>query len=395
MACIYRTLLVGLLGLSVLAVASASARTWYVEKDGSGEFAVIQDAVDAASSGDVIAVGPGRYDDYQTVQGGAYFFDIHVLVPDGFSLSFTGAGVGVTIIGPADTGSHENRTYGIAVIGDIGLSVRSMSFENCSQYSIGTTTGVLDVADCEFVYEGDSSPVTRGIDGRLSASRISHCRFTGFHYGLALRSFDGTTSIEDCIFENCTVGVYGHSPGQGFVSVSDCDFYCDLAGIGFLDGTSGSIECCRLENCILELTNTAEVTVANCEVTRTDGNVALDLRNADPVTIVDSIFRSNGVVVYLGSLGLGTIRNNHFLRTGGDYWVYCPYHPSFQHDIDLSGNYWGTTDVEEIAEGIWDCQDDDHAYHCVSFEPIADGPVRVESVSWSSVKGLFGGAGEE
>ena len=43
------------IGLLVLAVASsAHGRTWHVEKDGSGDFTVIQDAVDAAADGDVI-----------------------------------------------------------------------------------------------------------------------------------------------------------------------------------------------------------------------------------------------------------------------------------------------------------------------------------------------------
>ncbi len=95
--------------------------------------------------------------------------------------------------------------------------------------------------------------------------------------------------------------------------------------------------------------------------------------------------------VYLASYGLGTFVNNHFIRTGSDYWIYCPYHSSFQQDIDLSGNWWGTTDVAEIAAGIWDCEDDDHAYHCVNFQPIADAPVSVESHSWSEVKSLFRG----
>ncbi|MEZ4387989.1 MAG: hypothetical protein R3D98_10535 [Candidatus Krumholzibacteriia bacterium] len=127
---------------------------------------------------------------------------------------------------------------------------------------------------------------------------------------------------------------------------------------------------------------------------RTDGEIAFNLANHDPVTIVDSTFQSNGIVVYLASLGLGTIRNNQFLRTGTEDWILCPYHPSFQQDIDLSGNYWGTTDVEEIAEGIWDCHDDDHAYHCVVFEPLADEPVRTEPHSWSAIKSLFDSGGD-
>ncbi len=40
--------------LAVPCVGDSWARAWRVERDGSGDFAVIQDAVDAASAGDTI-----------------------------------------------------------------------------------------------------------------------------------------------------------------------------------------------------------------------------------------------------------------------------------------------------------------------------------------------------
>ncbi len=382
------------LGLLLIAAAPAMSRTWTVEKDGSGDFTVIQDAVDAASSGDVIEIGPGRFDDYQTVLGGNCWFDVHVILPDGMSLAFVGAGNESTIIGPDDPDSHTNNTYGIGGGCDIGLVVRGLKFENCNYFSIGFTTGSLDIEDCHFLFSGSPTADTIGIRGRFTEGRISGCQFDGFYQAVAILSSPGDIEIADCVVENSVGGVYAWSPGLGSVSVRDCEFRCQINGIGFLDGTSGTIERCRLENCGLELTATAEVTVANCEVIRDDGGPALDLNNHDPVTIVDNVFQSNGRVIYLASYGLGTITNNHILRTGNDYWIYCTYHPSFQQDIDLSGNWWGTTDVEEIAAGIWDCQDDDHAYHCVIFEPIADPPVSVEIHSWSEVKSLFRGSGE-
>lgn len=119
------------------------------------------------------------------------------------------------------------------------------------------------------------------------------------------------------------------------------------------------------------------------------------LNNIGTATITDNIFQSNGDVVKCSSYGPATIRNNHFIRTGDGYWIECGYAPTHQSDVDFSMNYWGTTDLEEIAEGIWDCNDDDHAYNCVIFEPIADGPVSVETHSWSSVKALFGASEDD
>jgi len=43
----------------------AHARTWLVEQDGSGEYTVIQDALDAAADGDSILIGPGFYQEYR------------------------------------------------------------------------------------------------------------------------------------------------------------------------------------------------------------------------------------------------------------------------------------------------------------------------------------------
>ena len=50
------------IGLCVLALGS-SAATWHVAKDGSGDFMVIQDAIDAASPGDTVWIHAGRYEE--------------------------------------------------------------------------------------------------------------------------------------------------------------------------------------------------------------------------------------------------------------------------------------------------------------------------------------------
>lgn len=133
-----------------------------------------------------------------------------------------------------------------------------------------------------------------------------------------------------------------------------------------------------------------QCTHLKCAAVKT-GVSGRELTNNEPVTIVDNIFESNGTVVRLASYGLGIFRNNHIIGTGDDYWIYCPYHPTFQQDIDLSGNWRGTTDTDLIDEKIYDCHDNDHSYHCVLYEPMADGPVPVEQMSWSAVKGLFSG----
>ncbi|MBE0568033.1 MAG: hypothetical protein IH621_18915 [Krumholzibacteria bacterium] len=54
-----------LVATAFVLTTGAEARTWRVEKDGSGDYTVIQDALDAAASGDTIQIGPGRFEDFR------------------------------------------------------------------------------------------------------------------------------------------------------------------------------------------------------------------------------------------------------------------------------------------------------------------------------------------
>jgi len=388
-----RQLIPGLamLGLLLTAAAPVQGRTWNVEKDGSGDFTVIQAAVDAASSGDVIEIGVGRFDEFQTVQGGTHWFDVHILVPDGMSLSFVGAGRNQTTIGPEDAESHSNSTYGFGGIDGVRLSVHGLGIENCSQYSIGITSGSLEVVDCRFYYGSEFTTDTEAINGGFTeGASIVNCYFEGFYQAVATINSPGGVTISNCQFVNCLAGLYSWTPSSSNVNLNDCYFECGAVGFGFLGGAGGRVERCVLRNCIMSLADSGEAEVYDCEVTRDDGGNALYLTNNDPVTLANNLFQSNGTVVILASYGLGTFQDNHFLRTGDGLWIETRSHSSFHdHEVDLSGNWWGTTDVDEIAAGIWDCADFNTAYNCVTFEPIADGPVAVEAHSWTGVKELF------
>lgn len=384
-ACLFLNLI--MLGL-LLVAAPALSRTWTVEKDGSGDFAVIQDAVDAASSGDVIAIGPGRYDEYQTVAAGSYWWDIHVDIPGNIDLTFIGSGAESTIIGPDDPDSHTNQTNGIRGL-DNDIVISGIGIENCNFFAIGLQVGSLVADNCRFSFFGQPTYDTRGPYGGFTrGAAFSDCSFEGMAKGIATINSPGGVRVENCVFTECIEGIYAWTTGSNDVQVVDCEFSGGFSGVGFLSGSGGLIENCSFVNCRIGMDSCGETVITNCEVTRDDGGMALNLSNQAPITLVDNSFETNGLVAYLASNG-GTILNNHFIRTGSDYWLYCPDNSAPPQDIDLSGNWWGTTDVAEIAAGIWDCHQHENANHCVIFEPIADGPVSVETHSWSSVKSLF------
>ncbi|MFO0984291.1 MAG: hypothetical protein U1E76_21640 [Planctomycetota bacterium] len=64
--------------------ATASAKTWIVAGDGSGDYRKIQEAIDAASSGDLIIIRPGYYRQHFKVEYK--------------ELTLVGSGMGVTVV---------------------------------------------------------------------------------------------------------------------------------------------------------------------------------------------------------------------------------------------------------------------------------------------------------
>lgn len=143
------------IGLSlILAVGGASASTWYVRQDGSGDFTTIQAAVDGSAPGDSIQIGAGRYLDY-TYMSVADVFDANVYVYVHVdSLTLIGEGIDETIIGPETF--HAEPPYGpigILVIDDID-NVAWVRLENLRVDHIYTGIyrwfGRLEITSCAF-----------------------------------------------------------------------------------------------------------------------------------------------------------------------------------------------------------------------------------------------------
>jgi len=95
-----RVLFILCIGFLVLG-SSAGGAVLRVEKDGTGDFTIIQDAIDAAGDGDTIQIGPGRFDDYISQ---APWGNFRAWVHGDKSLTFIGAGTDQTIIGPEGYG---------------------------------------------------------------------------------------------------------------------------------------------------------------------------------------------------------------------------------------------------------------------------------------------------
>ena len=158
-------ILLGSLFLVALVHPRVEARTWRVERDGSGDFATIQPAIDAAAEGDTILIGPGRYAEMAP----DHFGEPSVGCVEKDKLTFIGVDRDQVIVGPeiaefqsfgpngfsestqAPQTRYENITIenvfdGFSVVGTV--TVKNCVIRGCAN---GINAGAdLGVDDCEF-----------------------------------------------------------------------------------------------------------------------------------------------------------------------------------------------------------------------------------------------------
>ena len=107
-------------------------------------------------------------------------------------------------------------------------------------------------------------------------------------------------------------------------------------------------------------------------------------------SITDNVIRNNGIGIWIGGV--------LFECTGNDLYGNLTYDLECSTYIgggtlDATMNWWGTTDPEEIASHILDCNDGAGIGACIEFEPwcAAPGcdPVAVQPITWGALKSLY------
>jgi hypothetical protein len=236
----FRTTACGLLVVAILvAAAGLEARTWRVEKDGSGDYTTIQPAVNGASPGDTIRLGVGRWTEYAPLdsQGLKWIENVYVHVTVD-SLTLTGAGADQSIIGPTTVIQPPAEwPKGICSL----LGIKRLRVENLT---------VEHVRDGMYVYEG--------------LLQVSNCIFRGGHGGIISWGERGNI-IESCQFlDNTDNGIIGFAGAGGFI-VSRCVFYGNGTGTDFYT-VNVLLEDCAFNGGMVgaQFTEGAIGTVRNC-----------------------------------------------------------------------------------------------------------------------------------
>lgn len=384
-----RWLLVVGLSVFVHSVNASYARTWYLEKDGSGDYTVIQDAVDAAASGDTIRIGPGRYEEFSTVEYPAGLYDVCLNTTLG-SLTVIGSGVSETTIFVNELGSGD---YSAGIISRIqvegqGLKVYDLTLEG-GFYGAVAAAGYFMYQNCSMVSNH------YGLRVFSATGDVSTCRFENIDgAGVGCFSNSHDCSVSQCTFINC--GDYGfYFQASPNMTVTDCEFIGCTMG-GFYDISSGSISRCTFDVATggtgLGFEGNGVVSVTDCTISNARRN--LFIVGASNVTFERNVFSPSTQESVLLSTCTPEFHNNHILP-GGSYSVLLDGFPDHTQDthLDFTNNYWGTTEPDSIAAWIWDGNDFQvpfqGIYAVVDYEPFSTVPLDTEKESLGGFKSMF------
>jgi len=230
--------------LSSVVGLSAIAETWTVEKDGSGDFTIIQDALDAAAPGDSILVGSGRFEEFRpgesTVNGFEFQSIAWITTTD---LTILGAGAAMTTIGPESLVEEIDGLLAGCVYIDGGAEVDVSGFhvEN-TQYPV-TIRNTSVFRDCS-VY----NPTREVSIAVLAADGVSikNCQLVA-GFGILTGSQANELTVENCSFVGTPINDFGIVIGNGSTDavIRGCTFDDFDVSVQFSLSGTGTIENCH------------------------------------------------------------------------------------------------------------------------------------------------------
>ena len=369
----------------ILLVASVRAATLTVERDGSGDFTVIQDAVDASASGDTIQIGPGRYPELHsyTTPGGGWTGDVLVSIDDR-DLTLVGVGQGGTVIGPEVNPGTPIWPIAIAMVWENReLIIRDLTIENV--YNGVYLYGSLDmqataIRGCDIGLGSFDCPdiciencIFEYLDsvGILTYSGTSLLRVlnSSFNNSPGHISTHGTESIiEDCIFQNSIAGVEFYDVSMA--SVRDCEF----SGIQYYGVLSHGYSQVEVIDCVVEGGTKGSLFARSHGFVSGSGN---------------ELTSDAGPVIKAGTHGSIEVHGSHLLSPVNNFVELDNYFEVETYYHDLTCNFWGNLTAEEISAGIWDGHDDPEINAFVLFDPFSGDPIGNEDMSWGELKQIY------
>lgn len=376
--------------LALVMVGQVEARTWHVEKDGSGDYSSIFWAMEAASEGDTILIGPGRYDDFHPLVAPAWITEAIVPVTKD-NLTFIGSGKESTIIGPEVMYLPDitPKPMAIATVVDVEAKFIDIGIEN-SWTGIYWSDGRVEVEHCRFedyrhgllVFGPGGGAVVNSEFVSTSSVTSPACIFSS--------SPCGPLTISNCQFSGPFIGEHGIViAGTHGVEIDSCQFNI-LSAMQF-EGSSGTVSNCTTTDSVAQsiwVTSESQVEMFNNQLKGYFTSIYVD--SGSQAIGSGNIFSGGQDLgtIYISTQSTVQLNDNHIFREG-EYAVFTRW---FFNDVvvqDLTNNYWGTTDPDLIDEWIHDQNDDPSVNTLVDYLPLADGPVPTDSATLGGIKAMF------
>lgn len=392
MASVKRTLLI--LALVALPL-SVQARTWFVARDGSGDYTVIQDAVDAAASGDTIRIGPGRYDEARIVQVPGWTDPVLVLVK-GEELTLIGAGNDQTIIGQnRDWDISQGWSHGIQTAtrwGTRRLVVEGIRFENMAYAINDDDIAEIYIRDCSFGGNYYSVVDSDGIL-KIENTRFDSVKRNGLHLATWTQS---RLLVTRCNCDHVPEGLWGPESvsvaGIESAEFVNCNFRGGASGFTGVSGTQAAIR-----HCLFDGQTTFGVVSALGSSLLVEDCTLVNQGLAFQLASDWNLLRTTVAGVRVGTLkingpGNGAAGDCAFAKgsrgviMNPDLWEK---RMSSAINYDMRNNSWGTTDPDSIQAWIFDQNDDPDCSYVIDWLPFTGAPVHSEEKNLGSVKALF------
>ena len=367
----------------ILLSTSSFAETLRVETDGSGDYTVIQWAVNAAAEGDTILVGPGFYGQRSDVVTPGWTRKVNVQL-DKDHLTIIGAGPDSTIIGGAipwvwgtdeTMGFASSSYWGSNDVHIEGLKIQNTTYGFIADQSVNTT-----IINCE--YEGCYySLITWGGAVIVRNTHFLNQLIHGAHFSANTLI---SASIIDCVFDDTNVSNYFSKhislESSQSVTISGSTFLGSAVGIAG-HGSHVTVSDCRLEEIERFSIDTgifpSTMIINNCQIRDTGIGILMESRNTN-LEVSNTFFDGIGDASFVyESLGTGFIKDSNLCK-GDTYVVRGPAdksdEPTPEIHFDMRNNWWGTTDQDSIQAWIYDSNEEPVYNYFIDWFPFLGAP---------------------
>ncbi len=382
----------------LLIASSCLAFTWHVEQDGSGDYEIIQHAVDVAAVGDTILIGPGRYDQYWEFAPELNWWAVVGVLTD--SLTFIGTSRDEVIIGtdyeypvyPDTKDSHGITTRSPAP----WMVVENITFENMKK-GIRCHPGGK-VRNCLFRYIADMAVYSEASMGACPECLflVEDCEFVESGRIKAVAALHNSNSTSTAtiqrIHSNSGGGTYTSHPN---VIIDECHIEDTIDGILRMGGVV------HVSNSTIKRTQFSIYVDVGPLTTGLFGNnvVVRESTSRDVVINGGKIEAENCIftgdcdereTIHMNGLSTAEFNNNHIFSNGSQYAVDVFYHQGPPGTaVHFENNWWGTADPDSVAAMIFDHADTNATNTTVLYEPILLGPCANKKKSFGGMKQLF------